>query len=92
MATDRSSSSPPAAKPAPHAALPWNDPASFRAWLRDVDTYTEQLIDVAEDQTDPPGERFYGRAGAREKIDEAAESLRSMLASAKRGDPKEGAK
>jgi hypothetical protein len=65
--------------------LPWKERAAFRAFLTDVTVYIKDLVAVAEDQTDPPGERLYGRAGARDLVDEAAGSLASMLAYARRG-------
>ncbi len=43
------------------SGLNWLDPDAVRALLKDVETYTETLIDVAEDQTDAPSKRMYGR-------------------------------
>ena len=75
-------------KPIP--GLNWLDPDAVRAWVKDVETNAETLIDVAEDQIDSPAKRMYGRAGARTKIDEAARSLREQIAFARRGLPDEG--
>lgn len=65
--------------------LNWKDRRAFRAFLRDLSTSAEDLVTVAEDQTDKPGKRMYGRAGAREKIDEAKGSIHDLLAYAGRG-------
>jgi hypothetical protein len=65
--------------------LPWNDRTSVRAWVGDVETLVDDLVSVAEDQTDPADTRMHGYAGARALIDEAAGSLRSQLAYALRG-------
>jgi len=67
--------------------LNWLDPDAVVAWLDGAKTTAEDLISVAEDQTDGPGSRIHGRAGARRLVDEAARSLRSQLAYAKRGLP-----
>jgi hypothetical protein len=67
--------------------LNWLDPDAVKVWVDDVDQLFGDLVSVAEDQTDPPGEREYGRAGARRLVDEAADGLRAQLAYARRGLP-----
>jgi hypothetical protein len=67
------------------SALNWHDPFAVRAWFRDVEVKLFDLVTVAEDQTDPPASRMYGRAGAREIIDEASGGLAGQLAHARRG-------
>jgi hypothetical protein len=67
--------------------LNWLDPDAVEAWVRDVETSVNDLVEVAEDQTDPPVDRVHGRAGARRIIDDAARSLREQLAHARAGLP-----
>jgi hypothetical protein len=67
--------------------LNWLDPDAVDAFLRDVAGRVEDLVSVAEDQTDPPSLRTYGRAGARDLVNEAAGALRSLLLFARRGLP-----
>jgi hypothetical protein len=69
----------------PSDRLNWMDPDAIGAFLDDVTTLVEDLATVAEDQTAALAARMYGRAGAREKIDEATAGLRSRLAYARRG-------
>ena len=88
--SDHAATTPPEQEVRPTAApavpaLNWQDPFAVRAWVKDTEAHVEDLATVAEDQTNPPGDRMYGRAGAREKIDEATDSLRLQLARAKRG-------
>ena len=67
--------------------LNWLDPDAVKACLDEIDKYSTDILALAEDQTDPPGERTYGRAGARALIDEAAGSLASRIAYARKGLP-----
>jgi hypothetical protein len=69
--------------PAPR--LDFADLAAVRAWLDDLAARVDDLAAVAEDQTDPPGARMLGRAGAREQIGDAYGSLTDLIALARAG-------
>jgi hypothetical protein len=71
-------------------ALNWQDPDAVRVWLKDIDTYVQDLVAIAEDQIDAPARRVHGREGARRLIKDAKRSLRDWITFARRGLPDKG--
>jgi hypothetical protein len=65
--------------------LNWLDPDAVLAWLKEVETYATDAIEIAEDQTDAPSRRVHGRAGARRLLKDAKRSLKDRIAFARRG-------
>jgi hypothetical protein len=75
-------------------ALAFNDREAVRAWLGALEATADELIAVAQDQTDPPGRRELGRALASRMVAEASIAMESLIAFALRGldddDPESG--